>query len=313
MRKVILIFISISIFVGVLYFSISKYSKEELVLHKVQKDEWDKKQHIPWWRNIVGNSKNVEVDKKIKVAILDSGINKNHKDLEGKVVKEFSSIGSSFSNEDNLGHGTAIAGIITANDNKFGIIGVTQSVEVYSAKVIKDDGKIDKKDFINGLEWAISQNVDVINLSLGFQSDFPELRSLIADALNKGIILIAASGNTYGLNAQFPARYDDVISVGMINEEKESTKFSAIGKIDFVGPGENILSLNNTGGYSYNEGSSYSTAYVTGVVAEYLSRQNLNKDKSIQLKVYEYLKKSSVKVNGDKNTVGYGLPTIQNM
>lgn len=155
--------------------------------------------------------------------------------------------------------------------------------------------------------------MDVINLSLGFQSDFPELRSLIADALNKGIILIAASGNTYGLNAQFPARYDDVISVGMINEEKESTKFSAIGKIDFVGPGENILSLNNTGGYSYNEGSSYSTAYVTGVVAEYLSKQNLNKDKSIQLKVYEYLKKSSVKVNGDKNKVGYGLPTIQNM
>lgn len=308
MKKVILIFISFGIFVGVLYFSISRYSKEELVLNKVQKDEWDKKQHIPWGINIVGNSRSGDVDKKIKVAILDSGINKNHKDLEGKVVKEFSSIGSSFSYEDNLGHGTAIA-----NDNKFGVIGVTQSVEVYSAKVIKDDGKIDKKDFIKGLEWAITQNVDVINLSLGFQSDFPELRSLIADALNKGIILIAASGNTYGLNAQLPARYDDVISVGMINEEKESTKFSAIGKIDFVGPGENILSLNNIGGYSYNEGSSYSTAYVTGVVAEYLSRQNLTKDKSIHLKVYEYLKKASLKVNGDKNTVGYGLPTIQNM
>ncbi|MFD6442239.1 S8 family serine peptidase, partial [Peribacillus sp. NPDC060186] len=126
MRKVILIFILFGIFVGGLYFSISRYSKEELVLHKVQKDEWDKKQHIPWGINIVGNSRSGDVDKKIKVAILDSGINKSHRDLEGKVVKEFSSIGSSFSYEDNLGHGTAIAGIITANDNEFGVIGVTQ-------------------------------------------------------------------------------------------------------------------------------------------------------------------------------------------
>lgn len=128
--------------------------------------------------------------KKIKVAVLDSGINKNHKDLKGKIVKEFNPIDSSIETENKLSHGTSIAGIITANNTNSEVTGVTQNVELYSVKVIKNDGKIERQGFIDGFKWAISQNVDIINLSLGFQKDFPELRELVDDAVKKELLLL---------------------------------------------------------------------------------------------------------------------------
>ncbi|MEH7730507.1 S8 family serine peptidase, partial [Bacillus safensis] len=235
--------------------------------------------------------------------VLDSGINKNHKDLKGKVVKEFNPIDSSIEFENKLSHGTSIAGIITANNTDSEVTGVTQNVELYSVKVIKNDGKIERQGFLDGFKWAISQNVDIINLSLGFQKDFPELRELVDDAVKKGIIIVAASGNTYGLNSQFPARYDNVISVGAIDSKNKVPQFSAIGKVDFFAPGVNVLSLNNKGENSVYTGSSYSTAYITGVIADYLYKEKINKDEKSFSQVYTYLESSSTEMLDNKSKI----------
>lgn len=248
-----------------------------------------------------------KLNEKIKVAVLDSGINKNHKDLKGKIVKEFNPIDSSIESENKLSHGTSIAGIITANNTNSEVTGVTQNVELYSVKVIKNDGKIERQGFIDGFKWAISQNVDIINLSLGFQKDFPELRELVDDAVKKGIIIVAASGNTYGLNSQFPARYDNVISVGAIDSKNRVPQFSAIGKVDFFAPGVNVLSLNNKGGNSVYTGSSYSVAYITGVIADYLYKEKINKDEKSFSQVYTYLESSSTEMLDNKSKIIQGF------
>lgn len=287
--------------------SVEKQNDQEDLERLIDKNS----QIMTWGHELVGTDTEI-VEEKVNIAILDSGINKTHVDLKNKVTKEFNAIGSSSPIEDKLGHGTAVAGIITANNNDEGIVGITQNANIYSVKVIQDDGKINKQDFIDGLEWAISNDVDIINLSLGFKSDFPELKSLISSAINKGIVIIAASGNSQGLNAQFPARYEGVISVGVINQQKKPTNISAIGKIDFVAPGHNILSLNKDGYYSDFNGSSFSTAFVTGVVAEYLSKNVISKDKNTQSNVFYYLQSTSLKLEGTKESVGYGIPIIKN-
>ncbi|WP_369403646.1 S8 family peptidase [Gracilibacillus boraciitolerans] len=238
-------------------------------------------------------------------------MNKNHKDLSGKVVIEYNAIQPQNSAEDILNHGTAIAGIITANDNDFGITGgVSQNVEIYSVKVINDDGKIEKQVFLDGFEWAISQNVNIINISSGFSNDFPELRALIDTAVEKGIVVVAASGNTFGLNAQFPARYDNVLSISAITEQKTSPNFAANGKVDFVAPGVEVVSLDNQGGYSINDGSSYSTAYVTGIIAEYLLNNDLKQKDDISSEVRKFLEKSSLDLETSENIVGAGIPIL---
>lgn len=124
----------------------------------------------------------------MKVAILDSGIYKDHEDLQGKVVREFNVINPNEPISDDYGHGTAIAGIITANDNDIGIVGMTQNVELYDVKVLGKDGIGKIEDLTAAIEWCIKQRVDIINISSGFQTEDANLGQAINDAVNAGII-----------------------------------------------------------------------------------------------------------------------------
>ncbi|MFB1051685.1 S8 family serine peptidase [Paraliobacillus sp. JSM ZJ581] len=222
-------------------------------------------------------------NKNIKVAILDSGINKNHEDLEGKIVKEFSTVDGR-NNNDVFNHGTAIAGIITANDNDKGIIGLNQSVDIYDVKVLDENGKGSIEQLTKGIQWSISQGVDIINLSFGFQSDSKELKKIINEATDSGIIVVAAAGNTYGLGMDYPAQYENVISVNAIDSDLNLIDASALGDTDFVAPGKDILSTNSQGRYSLYSGTSFSTAYVTGALSSWLVKYKttINSKKKVE-------------------------------
>lgn len=229
----------------------------------------------------------------IKVAVLDSGIDKKNYYLKDRVVKEFNSIDRK-NIKDVFWHGTPIAAIITSKNND---VSISQNVDLYSIKVMKDDGKISREAFINGFEWAISEDVDIINLSFGFHKNFSDLNRLVEKALNKGIIIVAASGNNYGLNSQFPARYDNVISVGSFEKIGKVSNFSSMGKVDFFAPGVDVLSISDKEGNSFYTGTSYSTPYVTGVIANFLFDSDIKKDYDIHSKVFSYLEKKSIKKN----------------
>ncbi|MCK0470385.1 S8 family serine peptidase [Halalkalibacter sp. APA_J-10(15)] len=223
-------------------------------------------QVVPWGIELVGYQTSSS-DSSVRVAILDSGIYKEHEDLKGKIEKEFNAINPGQPVKDDYGHGTALAGIITANDNDVGIVGVTQNVELYDVKVLNAEGKGSIQSLISAIKWCMEEQVDLINISFGFQSENKELERVIEQAMSQGILIVAAAGNTYGLGVDYPAQYTNVVSVNSIDIELNRPTSAAKGKIDIVAPGVDIISTDNEGGYSLYTGTSFATAYVTGILA----------------------------------------------
>lgn len=208
----------------------------------------------------------------IKVAVLDTGISA-HQDLVISGGVSFDP--SSKSYNDNHGHGTHVAGIISAKDNSIGMVGVAPDSQLYAVKVLGSDGSGLTSDIIKGIDWAISNNMDIINLSLGSQDESVALKEAVTRAINKGIVVVAAAGNDGHLNptgdtVDYPASYDQVIAVGAIDVNNQIAPFSSNGpSVDVVAPGVSISSTLSTGNYGEMSGTSMATPYVTGIVALY--------------------------------------------
>ncbi|CAM5363880.1 Peptidase S8/S53 domain-containing protein OS=Lysinibacillus sphaericus OX=1421 GN=LS41612_13265 PE=3 SV=1 [Lysinibacillus sphaericus] len=114
------------------------------------------------------------------------------------------------------------------------------NVEIYNVKVLNTKGKSDFQTVINGIEWSIKNDVDIINISFGFETNNLEFEKVIKKALAEGIIIVAASGNTLGLRVDYPAKYEGVISVSALKPDFTSYSYSGKGKIDYAAPGKNI-------------------------------------------------------------------------
>ncbi|QOY36649.1 S8 family peptidase [Anaerobacillus isosaccharinicus] len=320
MRKVnflILVIVLFFVLLVFLYFSLFNVGKdvmtegEVLNVQSVIGNEFKENQVTPWAHDVMGiqQSSKKEISRMIKIAIIDSGINKNHEDLLEKVVGEFNAINPKEPITDEFGHGTAIAGIIAANDNAYGIIGISQNVELYDVKVLNDEGKGDVEHFINAIEWCIEQEVDIINVSFGFQAENLDLKNAIDKANDKGIIIVAAAGNTYGFGVDYPARYENVLSITSIREDLKRASSAAKGKIDFAAPGVDIISTDKDGGYSLFTGTSFATAYATGFIARLLEEKDLTRDELMNV-----LKELAVDlgVEGYDREYGYGLLKMKN-
>lgn len=242
----------------------------------------------------------------IKISILDSGIDSTHPLLKGKIKKSINLIEQGQPSIDELGHGTAIAGIIAAKPNKFNVQGVSPNVELFDVKVLnaKGGGKIE--DAIKGINWSIKNDVDIINLSFGFHKDDPKLKKVIKHALDENIIIVAASGNTLGLYTDYPAKYRGVISISSVDKNLNKDPFSAKGKIDFVAPGKEIPIITLDRASKLSDGTSYAAAFVSGFIANILStKKTIISNKEIM----EVLKDKSKDLGekGFDNNFGYGF------
>ncbi|KAA0794844.1 S8 family serine peptidase [Bacillus sp. BPN334] len=256
----------------------------------------------------VQTKENSTNNKKIKVAIVDSGIKEDHPALTGKIVKQFNAINPKDSNKDVFGHGTPIAGIIL-NQNTENTSELSNNIELYDVKVLSETGKGEIKEFIKGIEWCIKQDVDIMNISFGVQVHYPELEKAINKAIDSGIIVVAASGNTFGFGVDYPAKYKDVISISSVDKNFKRPISAAKGKIDFVAPGEKILSTDKNGGYSEFSGTSFAAAYVSNYIAELLASELNSKGKDIdRFRVKELLINLSkdLGVDGFDSSYGYG-------
>ena len=136
----------------------------------------------------------------ITVAVLDSGIDKNHPDLIGKVVAEKNFLADEITADDLLGHGTMVAGIIAgsgaASNGKYK--GIAPGAKLISVKVIdgKGDGKV--SDIIAGIEWAVYNGADVLSLSLGginLGETNPPITMAADNAAGAGVVVCVAAGN----------------------------------------------------------------------------------------------------------------------
>lgn len=211
--------------------------------------------------------------KGVKVAVLDTGIDPDHPDLAQNVKEYVDFTGSNYGAEDVQGHGTHCAGIIGGTDNGIGMIGIAPEVDLYAAKVLGDNGSGNFESIIRGLQWAIDRNVDVISMSLGTASRPPEqVHQLIKQATERGIILVAATGNENS-EVCWPAMYDEVIAVSAVDQQLQHARFSNYGiKNEISAPGVDIVSTYKGGTYARLSGTSMATPMVAGAVALVIAR-----------------------------------------
>ncbi|MFC2158189.1 S8 family serine peptidase [Acidobacteriota bacterium] len=213
---------------------------------------------IPWGIEYIGAPavwKNAKSGDKVKVGLLDSGVDYKHDDIKKNIKKKTNAINLIGPKNDEVGHGTHMAGIIAAEDNKIGVVGVAPKADIHSVKVIYPDGTGWVSDLIYGLAFCIKYKVDVINMSLGTDVPSAALEAAIEKVHEAGIIMIAAAGNdgkTY-----WPAAYEKTISVGTF----------VMGNGEIQAPGTDIYSTWPNDEYNTISGSSCAAAHVTGVVA----------------------------------------------
>ncbi len=187
--------------------------------------------------------------KGVRVAVLDTGVDRRHPDLKDRIVgfRNFTRFGT----EDSVGHGTHCAGILCGGGSKYR--GVAPGVELLCGKVIDAQGG-ESDDVIAGMSWAVSQGARIISMSLGGPGHPGDLMSRECDALAKeGVILVVAAGNegpapeTIGS----PGCALSAITVGAVDKNGQLTFYSSRGPVragrkkvhkpDLLAPGGGVV------------------------------------------------------------------------
>ncbi len=223
----------------------------------------------------------------VKIAVVDTGIDATHPDLTGRVVAERNFSGSPDA-KDRVGHGTHVASIAAgtgAKDARFK--GVAPGARLINAKVLDDHGVGDDSGILAGVDWAVAQGADVVNMSLG-SPDTEGIDPLEAQvnqiSAEKGVLFAVASGNS-GPNpgtVASPGSADAALTVGAVDDDDQIADFSGVGprtgdgavKPDITAPGVDITAAAAAGtseqsppGYLTQSGTSMATPHVAGAAA----------------------------------------------
>lgn len=214
--------------------------------------------------------------KKVRVAVIDTGIDMDHPDLQANIHGGINTIAPSpqYPDPDNFdddhGHGTFVAGIIAAVDNNIGVIGVAPNAWLYGVKVLNSGGAGYISDIIEGIEWCIDKDMQVINMSFGgLYSE--ALQDACDAAWDHGCILVACLGTS---GVSYPAGYSSVI--GVAATDRDDIQWYEYGEeLELVAPGEGILSTVPGGGYAVMTGTSFGCPHVAGTAALVIARHPL--------------------------------------
>lgn len=218
----------------------------------------------------------------INVAIIDTGINYGHPDLDDNYKGGYDFVNGDDDPMDDHGHGTHCAGIVAAEENGQGVIGVAPEASLYAVKVLNSGGSGYLSDVVAGIEWAIDNNMDIISMSLGTDYNYLTLHDACDKAYAAGILLVAAAGNDYSLRrgserdtVDYPARYDSVVAVGATNDADVKASWSSTGSaLELAAPGVNIYSTYLGNSYATKSGTSMACPHVAGVAALILAGPN---------------------------------------
>ena len=225
----------------------------------------------------------------VKVGILDTGIQKNHPDLQANIIGGINLVkkaGGTTKWDDDNGHGTHIAGVIAAVDNTIGYIGMAPSAKLFVVKVLdkayaSNPALIDPKIVADGIYACMSNGVQVINMSFGIAVDSPELHNALIAASNARIVLVAAVGDNSSPNVLYPAKYPEVIAVTALQSNGLSglsfAWYSNWGpEVDFTAPGTATYSTKINSTYGVSFGTGQAAAHVSGVAALMFSAGKTN-------------------------------------
>ncbi|MEO3975820.1 S8 family serine peptidase [Streptomyces sp. CAU 1734] len=217
--------------------------------------------------------------KGVKIAVLDTGVDAQHPDLKGRVTasRNFSDAPD---DKDRQGHGTHVASTAAGSGAKSNGThkGVAPQAEIINGKVLNDFGGGADSDIIAGIDWAVTQGADIVNLSLGGW-DGPEIDPMEAQinklTAEKGVLFAVASGNGGPNSVGSPGSADGAFTVGAVDAGDKLAGFSSTGprvgdgaiKPDVTAPGVNITAAAASGDYTSMSGTSMATPHVAGAAA----------------------------------------------
>jgi len=221
----------------------------------------------------------------VDIAIIDTGINLTHLDLQ--VIKDVNFVKATKTGNDDNGHGTHVAGTAAAKDDSNGVVGVAPGARLWAVKVLDRNGSGFLSNVIKGIDYvtANAAYIEVANMSLGCECSSSALNTAITKSVAAGITYVVAAGNSAKDAQTFsPANHDDVIAVSAIADsdgkcgglgpltsygaDDTFATFSNFGsKVDMAAPGVKIYSTYKSGTYATLSGTSMASPHVAGAAA----------------------------------------------
>ena len=255
----------------------------------------------------------------VKIGVLDTGLDYNHEDLRNSYKGGYDFVSNDLDPWDDnclsyfrTCHGTHVSGIISAQHNGIGVVGIAPGSSIYAVKVLDGGGFGTASLVLSGIEWAVNNGMNIISMSIESTENNPALLDAVNAAYNSGILLVAAGGNNGGGPVLYPAAYDSVIAVTAIDQNGLKASFSPIGqKIEVAAPGVRVNSTIQ-GGYGLLSGTSMAAPHVTGVAALIFSTSfaDVNNDGLRNNKdVREIIRNSAFDagIPGKDDIYGYGI------
>lgn len=216
----------------------------------------------------------------VVVAVIDTGVDASHPDLSGVVLPGYDANTQTAMSPstDAHWHGTFVSGIIAAkaDNNQFGR-GVAPGVLILPVKVCDATGSCPSDSVARGVLWATAHGAKVINMSLGSAYASSAILAAVQDAEARGVVVVAAAGNTGSGVPQYPASFQSVLSVGGLDQQGLRASFSSYGSnVDLAAPGVSLFSTFSTNasttGWGSASGTSFASPMVAGAVALIASR-----------------------------------------
>ena len=230
---------------------------------------------LQWAHNYINSSFSWNAGvfgEEVRIAVIDSGVYP-HEDIVNNLAPGRSYVDTT--TYDSFGHGTFVAGIIAAQCNNLGVVGLAHRATIVPFKVT--NGKeLDMADAILAMKDAVDEfDCDVLNLSIGTSANYLALEEAVNYVLTheNAPIIVAAAGNNGTTDYSYPASYDDVVSVANVEKNNDGTlKIRSTSqhndKVNIAAPGTMVASLSpSVTGYVYNTGTSFSTPYVSAAAA----------------------------------------------
>lgn len=246
----------------------------------------------------------------IKVAIIDTGIDYNHPDLDANYVGGYDFVNNDSDPMDDNGHGTHCAGIIAAEDNDTGVVGVAPEAKLYAVKVLNQYGKGSYSDVVAALEWSVDNGMQVTSNSYGSAGNPGEtVKQAFDNAYAAGVLSIAAAGNNYHSSPDtviYPARYDSVVAISATDSSDYLASFSSAGPaVELAAPGVNVYSTIPGNSYGTKSGTSMACPHVSGTAALVLASNPSWANSQIRAQLGDTAE--DLGVPGRDTWYGYGL------
>ena len=229
-----------------------------------------------WWLSAVSDKPLLALGRGlgVTVSVIDTGVDLTHPSLQGNLLPYGYNFGDGNSiPQDELGHGTMVAGIIAGSVNaNLGVASLAPEAKILPIKINEGAQAVFTSDRLaSAIDYAVSHSAKIINLSVSVQNQTQTVRESVQNALNQGIIVIASAGNGHAA-VGFPANMPGVIGVAAVDKNNQLASFSNFGpEVSMAAPGMDIFTTVLGHGYGSGTGTSFAGPMVAAAIADLIS------------------------------------------